>query len=139
MEELWHSPAMDQWRALMPAACVICAAYPVCHGGCRAIQELDPDHRDPLRHLPLDSFTPSVETRELPASGRPRFMASLRKESFGYALLGQGQVILIRPEARPVVEACTGKWTFAQLAARFGEAGLDLLGELWESGMLELV
>ena len=47
--------------------------------------------------------------------------------------------MLIRPEARPVVQACTGDWTFAQLAARFGEAGLDLLGELWEANMLELV
>ncbi len=48
-------------------------------------------------------------------------------------------MIPVRPEARAVIEACSGECTFAQLASRFGEAGLDLLGELWETGMLELV
>jgi radical SAM protein with 4Fe4S-binding SPASM domain len=139
MTELWHSAAMEQWRALMPTDCISCAAYSVCHGGCRAIQELRPDRRDPLRHEPLDSFAPPVETRELPASGRPRAAVRLREEPFGYALLGRGQVMPVRPEARPVVEACTGEWTFAQLASRFDEAGLDLLGELWAAGMLDLV
>lgn len=139
MTELWHSAAMEQWRALMPTDCVSCAAYSACHGGCRAIQELRPDRRDPLRRQPLDSFVPPLETRELPASGRPRAAVRLREESFGYAILGHGQVIPVRPEARPVVEACTGEWTFAQLASRFGEPGLDLLGELWAAGMLDLV
>jgi radical SAM protein with 4Fe4S-binding SPASM domain len=137
--ELWHSPAMEQWRALMPTDCVSCAAYPVCHGGCRAIQELVPEQRDPLRHAPLDTFEPALETRKLPASGRPQAALRLRKESFGYVLLGRGQVMPVRPEARPVVEACTGEWTLAQLASRFGEAGLDLLGELWDAGMLDLI
>lgn len=139
IEELWHSPAMNQWRALMPSDCIPCAAYPVCHGGCRAIQELHPDQRDPLRCKPLDTCAPPLETRELPASGRPKAVVRIREESFGYVLLGQGQVMPVRPEARAVVEACTGEWTFAQLASRFGEAGLDLLGELWATGMLELV
>jgi len=59
-----------------------------------------------------------------------------RPEPFGYVLLGQGQVVPVRTEARAVVEACDGSATFAQLAARFGQSGLDLLGELWELGML---
>jgi radical SAM protein with 4Fe4S-binding SPASM domain len=139
IEELWHSPVMNQWRALMPDDCISCAAYPICHGGCRAIQELHPDRRDPLRYTPLDAFAPPFRTRELPASGRPKAVARLRKEPFGYALLGQGQVMLVRPEARPVIDACTGEWTFSQLASRFSEAGLELLGELWDAGMLELI
>lgn len=139
MTELWHSPAMEQWRALMPTDCISCAAYSVCHGGCRAIQELWSDRRDPLRHAPLDTFAPANETHKLPASGRPRAVVRLRAEPFGYALLGSGQVIPVRPEARPVIEACSGECTFAQLASRFGEAGLDLLGELWAAGMLDLV
>lgn len=138
MQELWHGRLMDQWRTLMPADCVACAAYPVCHGGCRAIQELFPDQRDPLRCEPLDAFSPPIERRELPAAGRPRAVVRMREEPFGYALLGQGQIMLVRPEARALVEACTGEWTFAQLASRFGEPGLDLLGELWAKGMLDL-
>ena len=138
MVELWHGPAMAQWRTLMPTDCVSCAAYSVCHGGCRAIQELRSERRDPLRHAPLDTFEPAFETSQLPASGHPRAMARLRQESFGYALLGQGRVVPVRADARAVFEACDGSATFAELTARFGQSGLDLLGELWESGMLDI-
>jgi radical SAM protein with 4Fe4S-binding SPASM domain len=137
MAELWQSEAMDAWRALMPSECTTCAAYSVCHGGCRAIQELRPTGRDPLRREPLTEFPPSQSVRELPADMRPHAAVRLRPEHFGYALLGQGQVVPVRAEARSVVEACDGSTTFAELAARFGQSGLDLLGELWELGMLE--
>jgi radical SAM protein with 4Fe4S-binding SPASM domain len=135
--ELWHSEPMDAWRALMPSECTTCAAYSVCHGGCRAIQELRPTGRDPLRREPLTEFASPQSVRELPAYMRPHAAVRLRPESFGYALLGQGQVVPVRAEARAVVEACDGSTTFAELATRFGQSGLDLLGELWELGMLE--
>jgi len=137
MHELWHSETMNAWRALMPPECTTCAAYSVCHGGCRAVQELHPDRRDPLRGEPLVEYFPPQTVRELPASVRPRAVVRLRQESFGYALLGQGQVLPVRAEARALVEACNGSATFAELAERFGQSGLNLLGELWESGMLE--
>jgi radical SAM protein with 4Fe4S-binding SPASM domain len=137
LAELWHSAEMDAWRALMPPECTACAAYSVCHGGCRAIQELRPDGRDPLRRAPLSEYVPPQPVRELPAGVRPCAALRLRPEPFGYALLGQGQVVPVRAEARPVVEACDGRATFAELADRFGQGGLDLLGELWELGMLD--
>jgi hypothetical protein len=139
MRELWHGPEMEAWRALMPAECVDCAAYPDCHGGCRAIQELRPNRRDPLRAEPLASFAPPEQVYELPSGGRPRAEARIRPESFGYVLLGRGRVLPVRAEARPVVEACTGEWTFAELATRFGPSGLNLLGELWAEGMLDVL
>ena len=139
LAELWRGPAMEAWRSLMPAACVTCAAYPACHGGCRAIQELRSDKRDPLRCSPLAEFAPPVATRELPATGRPRARLRLREEPFGYAVLGHGHVIPVRPEAHLLIEACTGGWTLAQLADRFGQAGLDLLGDLWKAGMLDIL
>lgn len=137
MSKLWHGEAMNKWRALMPPECTTCAAYSVCHGGCRAVQELRSDGRDPLRGEPLAEYSPPQTMHELPASVRPSAAVRIRPEPFGYALLGQGQVMPVRAEARPVVDACDGSATFAQLAARFGQSGLDLLGELWESGMLE--
>jgi hypothetical protein len=75
----------------------------------------------------------------LPTDVHPHAVVRMRPESFGYALLGQGQVVPVRAEARAVVEACDGTATFSELAARFGQSGLDLLGELWELGMLEAV
>lgn len=137
MYDLWHSDKMHAWRALMPAECTSCAAYSVCHGGCRAIQELRPDQRDPLRGEPLTEYAPSQEIKELPATAHPRANFKLREERFGYAVLGQGQVIPVAREALEVLTACDGSLSFAQLAERFGLSGLALLSELWELGMLE--
>ena len=137
--ELWHSDAMNAWRALMPSECTTCAAYSVCHGGCRAVQELRPDGRDPLRGEPLSEYSPSPGIHELPADARPRATVRMRPESFGYALLGQGHIVPVSAEARPVNEACDGSTTFSELAARFGQGEIDLLGELWELGMLKAV
>ena len=134
--ELWHSEAMDAWRGLMPEECTTCAAYPTCHGGCRAMIELRPEKRDPLRREPLHDFLPTQEVCELPADARPRLQARVRPESFGYALLGGGHVLPVFPQALPILEACDGEHTFAELHARFGDAGLELLGELWSLGMI---
>jgi len=138
LRALWQGATMERWRARMPADCTTCAAYPACHGGCRAIQELRPDGRDPLHVGPLDAFTPQEQVIDLPADGRPRVAVILRREAFGYALLGRGRVLPVRAEARPLIEACSGAWTFAQLAERYGDAALDLLGEMWSLGMLDL-
>ena len=35
-EEVWHSPKMEVWRAMIPPECTGCAMYKRCHGGCRA-------------------------------------------------------------------------------------------------------
>jgi len=138
LSELWHGAAMNAWRALMPAECVACAAYAACHGGCRAVQELRGDGRDPLRKAPLAEYLPTPAARELPADARPRANLRLRPEPFGFAVLGHGQVVPVHPEARSVIEACDGSATFGELAMRFGQGGLDLLGDLWELGMLEI-
>ena len=137
IHELWHSDAMNAWRALMPEECKTCAAYSICHGGCRAVQELRPDGRDPLRGEPLTEYAPPQEIKEVPANAQPRPNFRIREEDFGYVLLGQGQVIPVAEAALDVLEACDGSTSFAQLADRFGQPGLDLLGELWEIGMLE--
>jgi radical SAM protein with 4Fe4S-binding SPASM domain len=137
IRDLWHSNAMNAWRALMPDKCTTCAAYSICHGGCRAVQELRADGRDPLRSEPLTEYAPAQEIKELPANVRPHRNFRIREEDFGYALLGQGHVLPVACEAWHVVNACDGTMSFAELAAQFGQPGLDLLGELWELGMLD--
>ena len=108
LAELWHSPAMAAWRNLMPEECQRCAAYNACHGGCRAVQELRPDRRDPLRRNALASFAPLRRPRTLPGEGRPVLRGILRPESFGYVIMGQGQLLLVRAGARPLLAACDG-------------------------------
>jgi radical SAM protein with 4Fe4S-binding SPASM domain len=138
LSELWHSPAMSDWRNLMPGECRGCAAYSMCHGGCRAVQELRPDRRDPLRKDALTAFTQHGRLRELPATGRPVLRGAVRAEPFGYVVLGYGQLMPVRAEAHPLLTACDGALTFTSLAERFGQAGLELLGDLWEIGLLQI-
>ena len=137
MYDLWHSDKMNAWRALVPDECLTCVVYPVCHGGCRAVQELRPDGRDPLRGKPLVEYRPVQEVKELPARVYPRKSFRIREEAFGYVLLGRGQAVPVAREALTVLDACDGHLSFAELAAQFGQPGLDLLGELWELGLLE--
>jgi AdoMet-dependent heme synthase len=134
--DLWHSPRMSAWRDLMPSPCMSCAAYSDCHGGCRAIQELRPDKRDPLRAEPLSAYQPAPKSIVLPAYAQPRFVGRMRLESFGYALLGHGTVIPVHENACALAVACNGSNSFASLANQFGPGALDLLGEMWISGLL---
>lgn len=137
LRTLWLGEEMTNFRQRTPTVCArSCVAYARCHGGCRAIQELRSDGYDPLRRAPLHTYDPPITVRELPGGARPVLRARLRREAFGYALLGQGQVLLIRPEARALIDACDGTHTFSELALRYGEGGLSLLGELWEAGLL---
>jgi len=136
LHDLWHSVAMDAWRDLMPVECISCAAYALCHGGCRAMIELRPERRDPLRGEPLSEYIAPPRNRQLPANAKPQRHFRIRQESFGYALLGVGQVVPVAAAALPVLEACDGTASFAQIGELFGQPALDLLGELWERGML---
>lgn len=139
LQDLWHGSTMNAWRQLMPAECTVCAAYTVCHGGCRAIQEVRAERRDPLRQRPLEHFNGSTHDLGLPAMGRPVVHARLRTESFGYAVLGHGHVLPVRPAAREVIDACDGVATVADLRGRYGQAAVDLLGQLWQQGLLEIL
>lgn len=142
IDALWHSPRMEAWRGLMPSECQTCAAYEQCHGGCRAVQELRADRRDPLRGQRLDVFIPPAADTPLPttlpSSGVPRLQARLQPQTFGYTLSGAGQVVPVRAEARSLLEACDGSATLAELAAQFGQPSVALLGELWSMGLLAI-
>jgi len=140
LEALWHGPVMDAWRESVPADCTGCAAYVRCHGGCRVQRELRPDRHEPLQNRPLAAFLPvdAWGPGQLPAGGLPRLAARIRQETFGYVLLGMGQAIPVSPAALDVLRACNGSLTLAELEGRFGPASIDLVGELWQRGLLEL-
>jgi AdoMet-dependent heme synthase len=48
LHTLWHSEAMQQWRALLPEGCTACAHLSQCRGGCRAAALLHQQPHDPL-------------------------------------------------------------------------------------------
>jgi hypothetical protein len=96
------------------------------------------DKRDPLRGEPLASYQPTPQSIEIPAYGKPQFNGRLRSESFGHVLLGHSTVMPVAHNADQVVSACNGTTTFIQLVDQFGDNALDLLGEMWHSGLLEI-
>jgi hypothetical protein len=64
--------------------------------------------------------------------------ARVRPEAFGYAILGNGRVMPVREEALVVIQAINGSTTFLELGEKFGQPGLNLLGELWSAGMISI-
>jgi len=139
LAELWHSPLMERWRAFVPTACATCAALTVCHGGCRISRTKDGNRVDPLQRRPLQSYVPPSSTRELPAEGRPALRGRLRAEPFGYVVLGRGAVVPVRHAARPLLEACDGNRTCAELAQRFGQDGPELVADLCSEGLVDMM
>lgn len=136
-QQIWNGEKMAAWRALMPPECTRCAAYAICHGGCRAVQELRPDGRDPLRCQPVRSLPRARKKRPISPSLKPRLACRLRPEPFGYAALGNGQVLPLRAPAREILLECNGSRTVKELADQYGRNGLNLLGEMLQLGLLE--
>lgn len=129
---------MDAWRALGMDECQECRAISACHGGCRAMREYSPNRVDPIQGSPRRRFAPSQLVIELPSGMRPRLAARVRPETFGYVLLGHSQAMPVDSGALPLLQACDGTLSFAQLAEQFGPAGLELLGDLWQASILEV-
>lgn len=137
LEDLWRGAALRQWREQAPAGCQQCSESEICFGGCRAAGELQHNRYDPLYREPIDVV--EERTIELPASLRPIPICNIIEEPFGYALLGNNRFIAISPESLPVLQACDGINSFADLCALFSQPELELLGELWDSGMLSYI
>lgn len=60
-EEVWHSPKMEAWRAMIPVECAGCAMYESCHGGCRAEAMLRNASSYPLPRKPVWAKVPTKE------------------------------------------------------------------------------
>jgi len=138
LHSIWHGSPMAAWRSRLPQECLECALFARCHGGCRAVPEILSEGRDPLRCDPIKitAVSSAPVTKRLPGWIKPLPVFRLRPEEFGYSVIGRGRIIAVTAAACRVLEACDGNITFASLADQFGQAGLNLLGELWEKGML---
>jgi radical SAM protein with 4Fe4S-binding SPASM domain len=135
--DVWHGDKMAAWRSLLDTRCGACAAYQRCHGGCRVMQEYR-NARDPQCTQPLARYRPPTAPCEVPGAARPTASLRARPESFGYTLLGRGNAVPVSAAGLEVIQACDGKATFAELAARYGWPGLDLLGMLLHLNMLDI-
>jgi AdoMet-dependent heme synthase len=133
--EIWHSPMMQSWRSQGAIGCESCTLLPACSGGCPALREINHLKTDPLPVHPYHS-RPEMPSQDLPLEIKPIAAFRIRRESFGFALIGSGRVVPVRESAYEILVACNGITTFAELAARFGSDGKGLLAHLWTMGLL---
>jgi radical SAM protein with 4Fe4S-binding SPASM domain len=140
ISDIWHNEAAAQWRSLIPDTCSLCAEFVRCRGGCKAMayhlrQSHDPLIRKPLQK-PLRCASPG--RMQLYSGARPEPNFTLRVESFGYLLINRNQIIPVRSETRPLLEALDGITTLSQIEQDFGSAGLAFVAHLFNKGLVVL-
>ncbi|HNT76167.1 MAG TPA: radical SAM protein [Anaerolineae bacterium] len=135
VEAVWHGAVMQQWRALVPETCAGCAAFALCHGGCRAQALLTGEAQDPL----IQAARPAPRVEEplsLYAGLRPVGRYATRYEPQGVMLIRRSEVIAAPPDARTLPARLDGRFTLAQIAAQYGAPILDWIGALHQYGMV---
>lgn len=138
VEEAWQSAEMQRWRGMIPAECHLCAEFSQCHGGCRAMAIELGLEKDPLAGAPLAARQSSPERISLYEDLRPVGAYQLREEEFGYVLMRGNCIVPVPHEALAILSVCDGKTTLKRIEAQFGQPGIDLVGALWEKGLLLL-
>jgi radical SAM protein with 4Fe4S-binding SPASM domain len=141
IEVIWRGEAANEWRALIPAGCRTCAEFVRCRGGCKALACHLQRDQDPLIRRPL-SRPQSTATRrriQLYAGARPLPNFRLREEAFGYLLINRNQIIPVKTETRPLLDALNGETTMRQIQDDFGQAGLAFVAYLFNKGLVYLV
>jgi radical SAM protein with 4Fe4S-binding SPASM domain len=134
IEEIWQSERARWYREQIPAPCLECVELPRCRGGCRSVTVEYGLDGDRLMKTPLRE--PISDTLELDPAWIPQPYFTVRGEPFGYLLCRVNWSIPVTHAAGPLLDALDGAHTFADLHARFGDAGLALLGQLYRDGFL---
>jgi len=139
LETIWQSEALKLWRTMTPQACTQCAAFSICHGGCRAAAMMQGLEHDPLMRQPLaKTKQPPIQTLKLSKDARPLGRFIMRPDPFGYILISGSRVIPVSPAAKSLLDACNGRNRLEELGDRFGQEALDLIALLNYREMIEL-
>jgi radical SAM protein with 4Fe4S-binding SPASM domain len=141
IHEIWHNEAAQQWRGLIPPACVGCAEFARCRGACKAMAYHMGQDQDPLMQRPMTHNLPVQQPLhvKLYQNARPQQNFTLRKEHFGYLLANRNQLIPVKSETKPVLDALDGQTTLHEIEENFGQSGLVLVAYLFSKGLIQLV
>jgi pyrroloquinoline quinone biosynthesis protein E len=138
VEEAWQSAEMQRWRGMIPAECHLCAEFPQCHGGCRAMAIELGLEKDPMAGAPLTARQSPPERISLYEGLRPVGTYQLREEEFGYVLMRGNCIVPVAFEDKAVLDACNGQTTLREIEADFELEGLRLVAMLAKRGVIEL-
>lgn len=137
---IWESPVLARWLKTLPAPCWRCGLLGKCLGGCKAACEYY-DGKDPV----LEAFSPwpSEKTLDIGESicEADTIIASFEiiPQPFGAALVLGKHVVPVSQEGAEVSEFLLGRPTVAQVQDRFGEPGIELVGELYSRSYIDLI
>jgi radical SAM protein with 4Fe4S-binding SPASM domain len=139
LEEIRQAAALERWRQFVPTQCEGCAALATCGGGCRAAALTADAQADPLMRSPIQARGPQDPVELVLFEGaRPAGRFIRRDEDFGTLLLTGNRIFPLSSELHPLLDRLDGKTTVSQIQAGWGQAGLDLVGNLYRQGMIEL-
>lgn len=138
VEEAWQSAEMQRWREMIPTECHLCAEFPQCHGGCRAMAMELGLEKDPLAGAPLAARQSLPERISLYEGLRPVGAYQLREEEFGYVLMRGNRIVPVTFADKAVLDVCNGQTTLKEIEADFGVEGLWLVAMLAKRGVIEL-
>jgi radical SAM protein with 4Fe4S-binding SPASM domain len=140
VREVWYSDGMQRWRDMIAPQCRSCVELPRCHGGCRAVAMIRGVEKDPLIRGPIHDKAPSpLVELTLYEGAYPVAHFTSRAESFGLALTRDNRVIPVASRAKPILDACDGSITLCQVHQRFGQEALNLVGFLYQEGLMSLL
>lgn len=140
IEEIWHGPAMQTWREMIPFQCNKCLELPKCHGGCRASARLDKSGKDPLMGKPVLTKSPKQpEELDICKGAYPLRHFTIRQEPFGYLLVRGNRVIPVAHRAKPVLDLLDGNTVMSRIESDFGQEALNFVGTLYKKGFIEFI
>ncbi len=93
---------------------------------------------DPLIRGPLTEPVHGPAEISLPAAARPVKRYCMRREPFGYVLSRGNRLVAAATESDSVLAALEGSLTLSEVKEQFGPAAINLVGALYESGLVEL-
>jgi len=139
VEEIWASKKLKKWRNLVPLECLECASFDDCRGGCRAnaIQrglKEDPLMKGPIHQLEYNEF----ENVEIYRYACPHSAFKVRRENFGFFLINRGCHLAVKYDALPIIEAIDGNTTMDEIFTKFGQVGIDFIGNLAYEGLVDI-
>lgn len=137
VDSIWNSKKMLDWREAYNEACLSCAAFGQCRGGCKALY-FDQAHRDPLMHVPFNQFTPVTTAHEiqLQSSSIPKREFVVREEIAGDFLVARGRAVNVTSDQLSFLNCVVDNYALKDIQGEFGDEALSYLGKLYLEGYI---